>query len=992
MKRLELGGRIDRSHPIKVSFDGTQLSAFEGDTLASALLASNRRVVGRSFKYHRPRGVFSAGVEEPNAMVHLRDGTRVEPNARATLVEAYDGLNSTSQNAWPSLSFDIGSVNDLMSPFFSAGFYYKTFVGPFKGTKFWMQCERFIRQAAGMGRATLEPDPDCYEKRVDFCDVLIIGGGAAGLSAALAAGRAGAKVILAEQDFELGGAILNEPVGSEADFWLASMRTELAGLSNVTLMTRTTVFGAYDGDTYGLVQRLADHVLAPAAHQPRQRYIQLHAKRAVMATGALERPLVFAGNDRPGVMLAGAARSYLNRFAVLPGQRIVLFTNNNSVYELATYLVTAGAKVSVVDLRPTIAPDLMKKMSAAGVDVKLQHGVLAAKGRKRVTGAAIVPVDAAGHATGPAQHAECDLIAISGGWTPALHLWSQMYGKPEYDLESGVFLASDSEERHLRPAGIAHGLGTKAVESGFALGAIQARATGATSDTGSSPAEIPVLPYDCNNAWACLTKDGKSAGKAFIDFQHDVKLSDIDQAHLEGYTSVEHLKRYTTTGMATDQGKLANMNALARMAELRRAGIPETGTTTFRPPYTPVTIGAIVGTEHGAHIRPTRLTPLQDWHEDNGAVMTEAGLWKRAWYYPQGNEDVDAAYRREAKHVREKLGLVDVSTLGKIAIQGPDAAEFLNRIYTNGWKTLKVGRIRYGVMLREDGIVWDDGATARLGKHDYFMTTTTANAGPILAELERKLQTCWRNMRVQVTSLTDQFAAMALAGPLSRRLLQDLCPETDFSAETLPNNHLVYATIADTQVRIHRMSFSGELAYEIYVPSGYAKAVWEKLMEAGATHGIQPYGTESMAALRIEKGHVAGPEIDGRLTMNDLGLGGLASSKKPFVGSVLMNRPELLRDDRPVLCGFKIQGDCGARGGMLIFPKDAEIKGHGQGWITSTTYSPALGSYIAMGLLERGRERQGETVQLVSPMEDLTLQAKVVSHHFYDPEGILQNA
>lgn len=992
MRRLPDGGRIDRSKPLSVCFDGHKLPAFKGDTLASALLAANRWVVGRSFKYHRPRGVFSAGVEEPNALVHLGEGARSEPNARATMVEAYDGLVSASQNAWPSLAFDLGSVNDLLSPFFSAGFYYKTFIGPFQGTGFWRYCESFIRRAAGMGRAGFQPDPDIYRKSVDFCDLLVIGGGTAGLSAALAAGRAGARVILAEQDYELGGAILAEPVGSSADHWLVSIRGELARLPNVSMMTRTSVFGAYDGDTYGLVQRLTDHLPAPALDRPRQHYIQLHAKRAVMATGALERPMVFAGNDKPGVMLAGAVRSYLNRYAILPGQRTVLSTNNNSIYALAADLAAAGVQVTLADVRHEIAPKLVAEMGAAGVELRRGHGVLAAKGRQRVRAAEIAPVDGAGHATGSAHRVDCDVIAISGGWTPAFHLWSQLYGKPEYDPALGVFLARDDKDRHLRPAGLAHGQGSSAVASGFAAGAVLARGADAPSKAGKPPEEIPSLPHDCSDVWACLSRNRKADGKAFVDFQHDVTLSDIDQAHLEGYSSVEHLKRYTTTGMATDQGKLANMNALARMSQLRRTAIPETGTTTFRPPYTPLSIGAIVGPEHGAHVRPTRRTPLHDWHNDNGAVMTEAGLWKRAWYYPENGEHIDKSSCREAGHVRSKLGLVDVSTLGKIAVQGPDAAEFLNSVYTNGWETLKVGRIRYGLMLREDGIVWDDGATARLGEHDYFMTTTTSNAGPVLAELERKLQTCWRDLRVQVTSVTDQFAAMALAGPLSRKLLQSLCPDTDLGAEALPNNHLTYTTIAGADLRIHRMSFSGELAYEIYVPSGYATAVWEALMQAGSALGIQPYGTEAMATLRIEKGHVAGPELDGRPTMEDLGLGALASTTKPFVGSVLKRRPDLLRADRPVLCGFEIDGDIGARGGMLVFPNGAQVSGHGQGWITSTTYSPALERFIAMGMLERGRERIGETVQLASPVEGLTLSARIVSPHFFDPEGSRQNA
>ncbi|MEM1079392.1 MAG: sarcosine oxidase subunit alpha family protein [Pseudomonadota bacterium] len=996
MTRLTTGGRIDRTRPIEIRFDGEALSAFQGDTLASAMLAGDVSLVGRSFKYHRPRGVFSAGVEEPGAMVHLRSGDRHEPNVRATVTEVFEGLEATSQNAWPSLRYDVGAVNSLLSPLFSAGFYYKTFIGPIRhSTRFWMLCETVIRKAAGMGRGSYHPDPDIYEKRHGACDLLVVGGGVAGLCAALAAGRAGADVMLVEQDTEIGGAILSDPVGGESDLWLAEVIAELEALANVRILTRTTALGAYDSETFALVERVSDHVAVPEAHHLRQRYWQIHAPRSVMATGALERPLVFGGNDKPGVMLAGALRCYLNRYAVRAGAQIVIATNNDSAYATAADLAGAGAQVMLVDMRAKVAPEIANLAIGAGAELRPGHGVLQATGGRRVTAAVICPVDAQGRATGIPTALPADIIAVSGGWAPVVHLWSQRYGKPVHNPASGAFVAAPDPDCPLQAAGTADAAAslTEVIDQGFAAGVDGAAATGATGMPGSAPAGFVTGPFwqrDLSPNWVTRTAQGKVKGKAFVDFQHDVKLSDIDQAHLEGYVSVEHLKRYTTLGMATDQGKLANINALSRMGELRGAEMAEVGTTTFRPPYTPVTIGALVGHGHGSHFRPTRRSPIHGWHVANGARMTEAGIWMRPWYYPEAAEDLRAAYIREAAHVRAHVGMVDVSTLGKIAVQGPDAAEFLNRIYVNGWKTLAVGRLRYGVMLREDGIVLDDGATARLGEHDYVMTTTTANAAKVLAFAEELLQTAWRDLRVHVTSVTDQWAAIAVAGPRARALLSAVS-DADLSAQALPNNHLVETRIADVPVRIHRMSYSGELAYELYIPAEFGAHVWEVLIAAGPAHDLRPYGTEAMGALRIEKGHVAGAELDGRTTLKDLGLEGFASSRKPFVGSVLRQRPVLQDPTRPVLVGLEIGGEPGAKPGALLFAATGEARGPGEGWVSSTTYAPALGKNIAMGLLKNGADRMGETIRIVDFLSDQTLHAKVVSPHFFDPDGVRQN-
>ncbi len=996
MRRLESGGRIDRSRPLDVRFDGQSLPAFLGDTLASAMLAGGVSLVGRSFKYHRPRGVFSAGVEEPNAMVHLREGDRHEPNVRATVTEAFDGLVSTSQNAWPSLKYDVGAVNNLLGPLLSAGFYYKTFIGPFKhSTRFWMLCETFIRRAAGMGRGTYLNDPDSYEKRHAFCDVLIIGGGAAGLSAALAAGRAGARVMLVEQDRDLGGAMLCDAVNAPGDGWLAEVKAELEALNTVKILTRTTAVGAYDGDTYALVERVGDHFKVPEANHARQRYWQVHAPQAVLATGALERPLVFRGNDKPGVMLAEAARCYLNRYAVLVGDSIVVATNNDSAYQAAAELARAGATVTLVDMRADVTTDTKNLACKAGVQVYTGHGVLRATGATRVAAAVICPVDEHGYATGEAHAIAADVIAVSGGWAPVVHLWSQRFGKPVYDPRSAGFIAPEDPECPLQCAGTSAAADSlkKVIAKGFDKGAEAARATGHSADPGTAPDMFTTGPFwQGNHSGQVITssKSGKVKGKAFVDLQHDVKLSDIDQAHREGYASVEHLKRYTTLGMATDQGKLSNVNALARMADLRQATVAEVGTTTFRPPFTPVTIGAFVGHEHGLHFRPTRRSPIHALHLADGAKMTKAGAWERPWYYPQSGEDLRAAYIREAAHVRQNVGMIDVSTLGKIAVQGPDAAEFLNRFYVNGWKTLAIGRLRYGVMLREDGFVMDDGATARLGQNDYFMTTTTANAAKVLSFMERMLQTAWRDLRVHVTSVTDQWAAIAVAGPKSRALLNDVS-DVDVSLEALPNNHFTHAEIGGVEGRLHRMSYSGELAFEIYVPAGFGCHVWKMLEQAGTSYNLRPYGTEAMGALRIEKGHVAGPEIEGRTTLRDIGLESFASSKKPFVGSVLHKRPVLEDSERPVLVGLEIDGDPGAKAGALLFAQSQTPKGHGDGWVSSTTYSPALGKNIALAFLRNGANRKGEHVKVVDFVGDQTVNATVVSHHFYDPKGERQN-
>ncbi len=986
--RLPEGGWIDRSRSLSFRFEGRNLAAHPGDSLASALLANDISLVGRSFKYHRPRGIFAAGAEEPNALVDLREGDRFEPNTRATQVELYEGLTARAQNAWPSLRWDLAALNQLLSPVIHAGFYYKTFIGPFRGTAYWMRCERFIRKAAGMGEGQRKPDPDSYEKVNAFADLLVVGSGPAGLGAALAAGRTGKRVLLLEQDWQLGGSLLSAP-RARNEAWLQAVEAELEALPNVRILRRTTAFGAYDHEVYGAVERLWDHVESPPEGQPRQRYWQIRTARALLACGALEQPLVFSGNDRPGVMLAGAVRSYLNRFAVRAGRLILVATNNDSAYATAADLAAAGAEVTLLDSRAEPPEGLTAPLQALGVTVRPGAAVFAARGHERVGAARIAACAPDGTARGALEEVTCDLIAVSGGWAPALHLWSQRQQKPVYEAAKACFLPREGWVETQACIGAAAGTGGTAAALAEGLAA------------GGGGATLPEFPdQGPGDDWTrapqrqqpFLPAGGGPTGKAFVDLQHDVTLADIDLAEQEGYRSVEHLKRYTTSGMATDQGKTSNLNALARVAQLRGAEIGSVGTTTFRPPYTPVAIGALVGRDQGLHFRPIRRTALHDWHEAQGAVMTEAGPWMRPWYYPQAGEDLRRAYIREAAHVRQEVGLVDVSTLGKIAVQGPDAAEFLNRVYVNGWKTLGVGRLRYGIMLRDDGFVLDDGATARLGEQDYFMSTTTANSARVLAFAEELLQTAWTDLRVQVTSVTDAWAAFALAGPRSRDLLSALAEGTDLGPEALPNNHWTAAEIAGIALRIHRMSYSGELAYELYCPTGYGVALWEAIVAAGAPFALKPYGTEAMGALRVEKGHVAGPELDGRTTLADLCLEGFASKKKPYVGSVLKDRPLLRDPERPTLVGLEVEGGQGARAGSLLFAAEGPTQGHGEGWVSSPTYSPALERYIALAFLKNGPSRRGETLRIVDFLGETSLTAKVVSHHFFDPEGRRQNA
>ncbi|HXA72576.1 MAG TPA: sarcosine oxidase subunit alpha family protein [Stellaceae bacterium] len=986
--RLAAGGTaIDRARPLSFSFDGERMTGLAGDTLASALLANGVRVVGRSFKHHRPRGVFTAGPEEPNALVAMRKGARHEPNTRATMVELYDGLEAESQNRWPSLRFDLLGINDRLSPIFPAGFYYKTFMWPPRG---WMTYEHYIRRAAGLGTAPAGRDPDRYEHRSAHCDVLVVGGGPAGLMAALAAGRAGARVILCDERAELGGSLLreNRAIGDEAGAaWARRISAELDTLPNLRVLPRTTVFGLFDHGMAALIERVADHLPVPPDHTPRQRRWTVRARQIVLATGAIERPLVFAGNDRPGVMLASAARAYVHQYGVRPGARAVVFANNDAGYRTAVDLAAAGIEVvAVVESR--VGEGSTHTDELAGIPVFSGHAVVAAYGRFGLTAVDVAPL-AEGSTI---RRIDCDLLAVSGGLSPTVHLHSHAGGKLAWDEARLCFVPSTGRAtvRSVGAAKGSFGLGACFAE-GARGGAEAAAAVGFTKPSGVTLPAVPDEPVREPQALWAVPARADRRGKRFVDIQDDVTVEDVGLAAREGYVSVEHLKRYTTLGMGTDQGKTANVNGLALLAQLRGEAIPAVGTTTFRPPFTPVTIGALAGREIGLHFMPIRRTAMHDWHVAQGAVMIETGLWMRPRCYPRAGETPAQAVGREAAHVRNAVGLVDVSTLGKIDVQGPDATEFLQRVYANAWASLPVGKARYGLMLREDGIVFDDGTTSRIGEQRYFMTTTTANAAAVLMHLEYFLQIVWPELRVQVTSETEQWAAMALAGPRSRTVLARVVEGLDVSDASLSFMGVREARVAGLPARIFRISFSGELAYEINAPADYGRALWEALLAAGAGEDIIPYGTEAMGVLRIEKGHVAGPELDGRTTPEDLGLGRLVSAKKPdFIGKHLGSRPALKEAARLRLVGLvAADGISKLRPGAQLVAEPAPIlPAKSLGHITSAAHSPTLGHSVALALVSGGLARKGETLYASFLLEEsATVPVRVVDPVFVDPEG-----
>lgn len=973
MNRLE-GGQIDRSQTLHFTFDGQSFTGHPGDTLASALMANGVRLMGRSFKYHRPRGVLGAGSEEPNALVTLT-GDVPTPNTRATVVELTDGLAAESQNRWPSLKTDAMAVNDLLAPFLTAGFYYKTFMWP---RAFWEKLyEPIIRRAAGLGALSTQEDPSAYDHGYLHCDLLVVGAGPAGIMAALEAGRAGARVILADEDFQLGGRLNGETLevgGQSGADWAAASIAELLSLPSVRVMPRTTVFGTYDHGIYGAVELAAP---GTPSQQPAQTLWRMYARRTVLATGATERPIAFADNDRPGILLAGAARTFANRWAAVPGQRMAVFTNNDDGHRTAVDLAAKGVTVTaVIDTRAD-APDCPVAETFAGAEV------IASKGRLGLSGITIRLGD------GSQRRITCDGLAMSGGWNPNLHLTAQHRTRPVWDEAIAAFTPTPGAVPGQAVAGAARG--TFSTAGALREGAAAAQA--ALADLGMYMSQSPVpVAEDAPTRVSAFWQVSGTKGRAWLDFQNDVTTKDVKLAHQEGFRSVEHLKRYTTLGMATDQGRTANTSAIGVMAALTGQGVAQTGTTMFRPPYTPVSIGALAGRARGKEFRPTRLTPTHHWATEQGAEFVEVGQWMRAQWFPQAGEthwreSVD----REVKAVRAGVGICDCTTLGKIDVQGADAATFLNRIYCNGFAKLAVGKTRYGLMLREDGIAFDDGTAARLAEDHFVVTTTTAKAGQVYRHMEFARQCLWPDLDVQLISTTDAWAQIAVAGPRSRELLSRIVdPDFDLSNDGFPFMACGNVTVAGgLRARLFRISFSGELAYEIAVPARYGDALMRELMTQGADLGVTPYGTEALSVLRIEKGHAAGNELNGRTTAANLGLGRMVSDKKDSIGAVLSRRDGLNESDGHRMVGLvPVDPSKPLPAGAHLFATTGKVEAAtAQGWTSSAAYSPHLNSPIALAFLKDGGARIGDTIRVASPLDKLSITARVVSPHFVDPEG-----
>lgn len=996
VNRLSDGGRIDRSKPLSFTFDGKTYQGFEGDTLASAMLANGIKVVGRSFKYHRPRGILSAGSEEPNALMQMEDGGYSDPDTRATVVELYDGLKTASQNAWPSVNFDINAVNDVFKRLIPAGFYYKTFMWP---PKLWMWYEERIRHAAGMGHCPTEPDADKYDTMHVHCDVLVVGGGPAGLAAALAAGRTGARVMIADEQAEMGGALLSETVETEIDGkpateWVASALAELADMDEVRVMPRTTVSGYYDYNWLTALERVTDH-MGPGrgGDKPRQRFWKIRARQVVLTTGSIERPLVFAENDRPGVMLAGAVRTYINRYGVMPGKEILVFTNNDTAYQTAIDVHKAGARVYVADVRPHPDGALVVKAKMLGIKIYPNTAITGVKGKKGVKSVEVMELSEGGtDVTGPHYSIDCDIVAMSGGWNPTVHLYSQSRGKLTWDDARAIFIPNQETISPINPSRSAGACGGSfdlsiCLSEGFSMGAEAARDAGfGDGSAPTAPSATSVTEEAIRPMWDVPCHGHK---KKFHEFQNDSTSADVELATREGMLSVEHTKRYTTTGMGTDQGKTSNVNALGIMAREQGIDIPEVGTTTFRPPFTPVTFGAITGLNRRDLFEQERTTAMHPWHVENGAMFEDVGDWKRPWYFPKPGEDMHAAVQRECKAVRDSVGIMDASTLGKIDIQGPDAVKILEMVYTNAWEKLGVGRCRYGVMLNEHGMIFDDGVTTRIGENHFHMTTTTGGAARVMGWLEEWLQTEWPDLRVYCTSVTEQWAVASLSGPKARDLLNELT-DMDLDSDSFPFMAMKEGEVAGVPARVYRISFTGELAFEINVPARYGLHLWSTLMEQGAKYDICPYGTETMHVLRAEKGFIiVGQDTDGTCTPMDVGMDWIVSKKKPdFIGKRSFTRSDTARTGRKQLVGllpenpdFVLQ-----EGAHIVGELNSKPPMQAIGHVTSSYMSPNLGRSFALALVRDGMNRHGETLHV--PLMDGTVQRVTITDSvFFDKEG-----
>lgn len=979
--RLSAGGQIDRSKPVSFRFDGKRYQGYSGDTLASALIANGVHMVGRSFKYHRPRGILGAGSEDPAGIVQIgNDPARTDPNTRATEIEIYDGLETFAQNCYPSLKRDVGAVNDIFSRFFAAGFYYKTFMGPPFN---WMFFEPFIRKAAGLGVSPTAIDPDHYEHTNRHCDVLVVGGGAAGLTAAYEAGRTGARVIVCDEKSKLGGSLLgiapsqNQIDGLAPDAWAESMRAKLAAMPDVTILTRTCAFGYYAENFIGLAENLQDHV--PLAERdpsmPRHRLWRVRAKRVVLAGGTVERPLIFHQNDRPGIMLSSAASAYLHRYGVRPGNTVVASANNNDGWQGAFDLAAAGADVrAIVDTRSDVPEELRARADALGIAVYANHSLVGSEGRHHIHGVMVQERDGNGGVKGFPERLPCDLLTVSGGWSPNIALFSQSRGKLRYDPDLAGFRPHQSWQKEASAGG---SNGTMRLAAAIAEGAAAGAEAAAEVGYDKPNPEIPQVvdahaaPFAVEPMWELPSGRSKASTRAFIDTQNDVTAKDLRLAVQEGYKSVEHAKRYTTTGMGTDQGKVIGVNAFGILGDATGKPIADVGVTTYRQPYKPISFGAVAGQHVGKNFHPRRTTPMHEWHVEAGATFEVVGDWLRARTYPINKETFDQAVQRETHAARTGIGLLDASTLGKIDIRGKDAAEFLNRIYTNAWLKLKVGSCRYGLMLNEDGMVFDDGVTARIADDHFHMTTTTGGAAGVLGWLEEYHQTEWSDLEVYMTTVTEQWGVASICGPECDKVVRELV-DAEFVDAMDPDNFPFMAwkpvTIGGVPARIFRISFTGELSYEINVPATYGLWLWRRLMDLGASHGITPYGTEAMHVLRAEKGFIiVGQDTDGTITPHDLRMSWAVKKTADFVGRRSLSRPDTARTDRPQLVGLV------TRDPKFVIEEGAQLINPGadptppvpmQGYVTSSYYSPNANRSIALALVKGGGERMGDVLHV----------------------------
>ena len=988
--RLNKEGLINRNKKISFTFNGKKLFGYEGDTIASALIANGIHLVGRSFKYHRPRGFFGAGVEEPNAKLQVEFNGHSEPNVNATEMELVEGLSATSQNCWPSVNFDIGAINNFLKMFFPAGFYYKTFMWP---KSFWYKIyEPFIRKAAGLGVASIEKDKERYEHKFEYCDLLVTGAGPSGLASAYAAAKNGAKVILAEDKPRFGGTLLTDDVSIDnlsGKDWAEKIITELKSMPNVTVKNRSQVFGYYDHNMLVMFERVSDHLEKKSKFTPRQRLWYIRAKETILSTGSIERPIVFGNNDTPGIFLSAAAKEYMKVYGVLVGKKPLIFTNNDSAYETALEFKKNNVEPIILDTREEHSSELIDEAKSKGIDIRFSHGVIVANGYKKVKSAKIGKLNKDKNSFEKIETVDCDCICVSGFWTPSVHLASQSGNKLKYEEKIDAFIP-DKKKQHETSVGAANGSFTleESLKHGFENGSnLSAKIT--ETKTEISIPNVNEKKYGAHDKFWCMPLPKNENPKRFVDFQNDVSVSDIEIALREGYRSIEHVKRYTTLGMATDQGRTSNLNGLQLVSNIENKIVPEVGHTTFRPPFTPITIGTIVGREVGMEYMPTRKTPMHEWHEKNNAVFVDAGAWKRPRYYKQGNETLFEASKREAKNVRENVGICDVTTLGKIDIKGPDAAEFLNRVYTNAWMKLPVGKARYGLMLREDGIVMDDGTTTRISENHYHMTTTTAQAANVLSHLEYYLQIVWPELNVNVVSTTEQWAGAAIAGPKSRDMLSKLYPDLDVSNEALPFMGYKEAEFFGVPSRIFRISFSGELAYEINVKSDHGMFMWEKMMEVGKEFGNQPYGTEALSTLRIEMGHVAGPELDGRTIPSDVSLNGLVSKKKDFIGKNSLGREAFNVESRQKIVGL-IPIDRKSsipEGSHIVQDQNAKLPNPKLGHVSSSCWSVENNNPFSLAIMKDGKNMIGKKFFAVSPLKNKSIEVEVISSHYVDPEG-----